>query len=78
MTPFLVLLLVLAVIATVVMLVRGIATFLKATEEDLKSGPNGPSASSLKQNRMMFGRVFFQAIAVLIVAILLMLKGTHS
>ncbi|MBK5265370.1 MAG: HIG1 domain-containing protein, partial [Alphaproteobacteria bacterium] len=52
MTTFLVILIILAAIATVVALIRGIITFLKTTEQDLKSG-TGPSASSLKQNRMM-------------------------
>lgn len=75
MNTFLVLLIIAAAIATVVMLVRGIIAFLKATEEDLKTGNMGPSASSLKQNRMMFARVGFQALAVLLVALLLLMNG---
>lgn len=59
----------------VFMLVRGIVTFLKTTEEDLKNGAIGPSQSSLKQNRMMMGRVTFQALAILAVAILLLING---
>jgi hypothetical protein len=62
-----------AAIAALVMLVRGIVTFLKTTEEDLKSGNGGPSASGLKQNRMMMGRIFFQALAVFIAALLMLL-----
>ncbi|AUW59538.1 hypothetical protein C1T17_17100 [Sphingobium sp. SCG-1] len=75
MNTFLVILIIAAAIATVVMLVRGVVTFLKTTEEELKSGNAGPSASSLKQNKMMFARVGFQAIAVLLVAILLLMNG---
>jgi hypothetical protein len=75
MNTFLVLLIIAAAIATVVMLVRGVISFLQATEEDLKSGNMGPSASSLKQNKMMFGRIGFQAIAVLLVALLLLMNG---
>lgn len=74
MTTFLVILIILAAIATVVALVRGIITFLRTTEEDLKSG-QGPSASSLKQNKMMMARIGFQALAVLIVAFLLLMTG---
>lgn len=70
MNVLLVLLIVAAVIATVVALIRGIVAFLKETEADLKNG--GPSPSGLRQNRMMMARVMFQAIAVLLVAVLLL------
>lgn len=73
MSTFLWILLIAAVIATVVMLVRGIVTFLQTTEADLKAGGGGPSASGLKQNKMMMGRIFFQAIAVVIAALLMLL-----
>ena len=73
MSIFLVILLIAAMIATVTMLVRGIVVFLKTTEADLKAGNSGPSASGLKQNKMMMGRIFFQAIAVLIAALLMLL-----
>lgn len=66
-----------AAIGAVVYLVRGIIAFLKATEEGLKSGgtTTGPSQSSLKQNKMMMGRIMMQALAVLIVALLLLMNG---
>jgi hypothetical protein len=63
-------LLILAVMGAVVMLVRGIIAFLKTTEADLNNQSVGPSASGLKQNRMMMGRVAFQAIAVVIVILM--------
>lgn len=75
MNTFLVLLIIAFAIATVVALVRGIIAFLKTTEEDLKSGNMGPSASSLKQNKMMFARIGFQAAAVLVVALLMLMNG---
>src|SRR3546814_20935881 len=75
MTTFLVILIILAAIATVVALVRGIVSFLRTTEEDLKSGQQGPSASSLKKNKMMMARIGFQALAVLLVALLMMMRG---
>lgn len=68
---FLILLLVAAMIATVVALVCGVVAFLKTTEEDLKGDGVGPSASSVKQNKAMMHRVIFQAVAILIVVVLL-------
>lgn len=75
MNTVLIILIVLAAIATVVALVRGIISFLKTTEEDLKSGGTGPSAARLKQNKMMMARITFQAVAVLLVAVLLLLNN---
>ena len=75
MNTFLVILIILAAIATVVMLVRGVIAFLKTTEAELNSTEPGPSQSSLKQNKMMMGRVMFQALAVLFVALLLLLNS---
>lgn len=77
MAVFLTLLLLAAMSATVFMLVKGVVTFLKTTEEDLKSGQEGPSASGLKQNKAMLGRIMFQAIAIIIIALLLMMRGGH-
>jgi hypothetical protein len=68
---FLILLLVAAMIATVVALVRGVVAFLKTTEEDLRGDGVGPSASSVKQNKAMMQRVIFQAVAILIVVVIL-------
>ncbi len=71
MNTFLIILLIIAMIATVTMLVRGIIAFLQTTEADLKGG-EGPGKSMLKQNKMMMNRVIFQALAVAIVAILIL------
>jgi hypothetical protein len=76
MSTFLILLLVAAMIATVVALVRGIVSFLRTTEADLNG--TGPSASSLKSNKMMQARIFFQAIAIVIVVLILVLAGKGS
>ncbi|HEY1125718.1 MAG TPA: twin transmembrane helix small protein [Sphingobium sp.] len=72
---FLVILLIAAMIGAVAYLVRGIIAFLKTTEEDLKNSANGPSQSSLKQNKMMMGRVTMQAGAILVVALLLLMNS---
>ncbi|PZU58774.1 MAG: twin transmembrane helix small protein [Sphingobium sp.] len=63
-------------IATVVSLIRGIIAFLQTTKEELNAPPgSGPSASSLKQNKLMFARITFQAGAVLVIALLLLMNG---
>lgn len=65
-------LLILAMLATVFALVRGIIAFLRTTEADLKSDAAGPSQSAIKQNRAMMNRVIFQALAVLIAVVILL------
>jgi hypothetical protein len=72
---FIVILVVLAAIGAVVSLVRGVIAFLKTTEADLKNNAAGPSESSLRQNKMMMARVMFQALAVLLVALLLLMNS---
>lgn len=73
MTTILAILVVVFALAAAVMLVRGIIAFLKTTEADLKAQGSGPSASGLKQNKMMQGRIIFQALAVLAAALLMLL-----
>ncbi len=75
MNTFLALALIAAMIATVVALIRGIVTFLQTTEAELKAGPDGPTASQVKSNKMMQFRIFFQALAVLIVVVILFAAG---
>ena len=75
MNALFIVLLLAAMVATLFMLIKGIVTFLKTTEADLRSGESGPSASSLKQNKAMFGRILFQAVAIIILALLLLMRG---
>jgi uncharacterized membrane protein len=70
MNTFLAILLVAAMIATVVALVRGIIAFLQESHAQVRDG-TGPSPAALKSNRMMQMRVFFQALAILIVVVIL-------
>ena len=76
MTTILYILIPLAMLGTVVALIRGIIQFLKSSQADLDG--NGPSASGLKQNRMMQLRIAFQAIAVLLVVLFLLISGTRG
>ena len=66
--PVLVVMMVLVVIS----LVKGIAAFMQSTREDLERPESaGPSEMQLKQNKMMYARIMYQGIAIVIVAILL-------
>lgn len=70
----LIILLVAAMAGTVYALVRGIIAFLQDSSAQVKNG-EGPSPAALKSNKMMQMRILFQAIAVLIVVILLFAAG---
>ena len=72
---FLIILLIATMIGALVMLIRGIISFLRTTEADLKGDGVGPSQSSLRQNKAMMGRVTFQAAAILIVALMLLMNN---
>lgn len=72
MNTFLILVIIALVAMTVITLVRGIAAFLQSTREDLEQPESsGPSAMQLKQNKLMFRRIMFQAAAIMVVALLL-------
>ena len=75
MQTLLVIVLALLVIMVVVSLVRGIVAFLKSTKLDLESETEGQRASEMQllQNKMMFARIKYQALAVLVVGLMLML-----
>ncbi|UVI40150.1 HIG1 domain-containing protein [Qipengyuania spongiae] len=72
MTPLLVILLVILCALVVFSLVRGIVAFLKSTKIDLQSGQQTDATDmQLLQNKMMFNRIKYQALAVVVVAVLL-------
>jgi hypothetical protein len=71
MQTFLLVLIVLAAIGALVSLIRGIVIFLQTSTADVHG--RGPSVSGLKQNKMMWRRVQFQALAVVLVVLFLML-----
>ena len=72
MTTFLTILLVILMVLVVASLVRGIVAFLKSTKIDLESGEQADATDmQLAQNKAMFARVKYQAIAIVIVAVLL-------
>ena len=74
MNTFLAILLIAAMIATVVALVRGIVAFLSESSAQVRGG-EGPSPAALKSNRMMQQRIFFQALAIMVVVLILWMAG---
>jgi hypothetical protein len=72
MTTFFAIVIAILMILVVVSLVRGIVAFLQSTKVDLERDPAaGPSEMQLVQNRMMFARIKWQALAIVVVAVLL-------
>lgn len=61
----------------VVSLVRGIVAFLQTTKVDLENQDNAEHISRMhaQQNKMMFNRVKYQALAIVVVVILLAVNG---
>ena len=59
-------------ILVVVSLVRGIVAFLQSTKIDLETGESmDASEMQLKQNKAMFARIKYQALAIVVVMIML-------
>ena len=64
MNTFLIILLVILMVLVVASLVRGIVAFLKSTKIDLESGEQTDATDmQLLQNKMMFARIKYQALA---------------
>ena len=76
MQTVLVIALVILCLLVVVSLVRGIVAFMKTTKVDLESG-DGETIPQMQamQNKMMFARIKYQALAIVVVAILLAVTG---
>jgi len=74
MNTFLVIVIVILTVMVVVSLVRGIVAFLQTTKLDLENPEADVTQLQLKQNKMMFARIKYQAAAVIAVALLLMMS----
>lgn len=72
MNTVLVIALVILAIMVVVSLVRGIVAFLQTTKLDLERDSEQVTRMQLTQNKMMFARIKYQALAIVAVAVLLM------
>lgn len=72
MNTFFVIVLLAAMVMVVVSLVRGVVAFLQSTKVDLESGQQVDATEmQLKQNKAMMARVKWQAVAIVVIAILL-------
>jgi hypothetical protein len=71
MNTVLVIVIVILAILVVVSLVRGIVAFLQSTKLDLESDGERAREMQLRQNKMMFARIKYQALAIVVVAILM-------
>ncbi len=69
---FLIILLLILMGLVLYSLVRGIIAFLKSTKIDLETGQGeNVTEMQLLQNKMMFARIKYQALAIVVVVILL-------
>jgi hypothetical protein len=60
-------------IMVVVSLVRGVVAFLHSTKMDLeRDEAAGATEMQLRQNKMMFARIKYQALAIVVVALVIM------
>lgn len=72
MTTLLVIVLVVLMALVVYSLVRGIVAFLQSHRADVDAGGQRQHEMQLLQNKMMFNRIKYQALAVVVVVVLLM------
>ena len=75
MNTFLTILIVIFAIMVVVSLVRGVIAFLQTTKVDLEHGGENQQALQIKQNKAMFARIKYQALAIVVVAVLLAINN---
>jgi len=68
-------LIVILMIMVVVSLVRGIVAFMQSTKLDLESDGDRVTEMQLRQNKMMFARIKYQALAIVVVVVLMMIAG---
>ncbi len=75
MNIFLTILIAFFAIMAVVSLVRGIVAFLQTTKIDLENGSDNVTEMQMKQNKAMFARIKYQALAIVAVAVLLAINN---
>ena len=61
-------------IMVIISLVRGVIAFLQTTKSDLNTPGTGATPMQLQQNKMMFARIKYQALAIIAVAVLMLLN----
>ena len=70
-----VLVIVLVVLMALVLysLVRGIIAFLQSHRADIDAGSTSQHEMQVLQNKMMFNRIKYQALAIVVVAVIIMM-----
>jgi hypothetical protein len=79
MTTFLIIVLAIICVMVVVSLIRGIIAFLQTTKVDLENN-TGETVTEMQaaQNKAMFARIKYQALAVVVVVIIMAVAGGNS
>lgn len=73
MNIILIIAIIILVVMVVVSLVRGIIAFMQTTKLDLEGGEERVKEMQLRQNKAMFARIKYQAAAIAVVALLLLI-----
>ena len=76
MQTFLFVLIILAALGAVVSVVRGVIIFMQTKHAEIDG--RGPLESGLAQNRMMWRRIQFQALAIVFVVLFLLVARGHA
>lgn len=79
MQTFLIIVLAIICVMVVVSLIRGIIAFLQTTKVDLENN-TGETVTEMQmaQNKAMFARIKYQALAIVVVVIIMALAGASS
>lgn len=75
MNTVLVIVIIALVVMVIISLVRGIVAFMRSTRDDLNTPGTGATPMQLQQNKMMFNRIKYQALAIIVVAVLLLFNS---
>ncbi|MHA6316099.1 hypothetical protein ACXYN8_00360 [Altererythrobacter sp. CAU 1778] len=75
MNAILIILLIALMAAALFQLIRGIVAFLQTSKADLETPGDGATEMQLRQNKAMFARIKYQALAIVVVAVLLALNS---
>jgi uncharacterized membrane protein len=73
---FLAILLVAAMLATLFILIRGLVNMAQTTSQDMEG--DAPSARALKSQKLMQQRILFQAVAIGVIALILLVMSAKG
>jgi hypothetical protein len=73
---FLAILFIAAVLATLFFLIKGLVNMAGTTSHDLEG--DGPSERALRSNKLMQKRILFQAVAIGVAALILLIASAKS